>query len=988
MPYKSKSQMRFLFAAEARNEVPKGTARRWAHHTPSIKKLPEHVSDKKDKGKEKKGCQLPRLLRKLAEDSGQGPPPNYRPSTSPVSKCATCKDYSAQNSTCARFQNTPVSSLGVCDAWTPRNNLASSVKLDPPDVHMPDLSFTSSGSDSGFGNKKAHHNWVSKLAAGAAGTLGMPIPELKPLAPPGMGKAGPVMSAHKAPVIPSQPLQAPGRSQDVQSQQAQQSQPGLPGQPSPVSGAPHSLAATLGEPSITTMLMKKTDEALRRPPLQPVQPAQPKMARALPRLLKKADGAYNPLFGFNPYHSGRGGTGGVPGTPQQAQQPQQPQQQGDPRERMLAQEDQRINRAIQQRMNMLQRGQITPEVFKWYVNDMNKRRDFLRENLQLQSQPQQAEQSGSMPTPGGPESAKPTPGLDIDVEKTTPQDIQKHYATQQRQLLNNLANGRMTRAQYDSQVRSLQSEKQQRLANYQFGRQELGLPEVLSKAPAEGDAPGTAGTSKGPGPDTEAAASKGPGGPPPEPGAAASRGPGPDGAAAESKRLEGPTEEDRKGFETYQGALKRYNEIAALKQEMDEMTKMYNSGTLNPTQREYLSRQLVQREQDYKKREGEMNSLKGYLDENASNPYFTGRQQAYQQAEEAKQPADKLRQEAQERWYNLYPKDPRTQARNAFTQAQSALTPVQKRMDEIAAREKEVGGWENLSPQEKDEYNNQLAPKFRELAPKFNEASQAHTPLEDALLAQNHPAYAQAYQNYQKAFQAAQNYQVSTGGGKGATGPGDYTAELGTAKLPNWGLSTSEGKEIGINRWEGTPPGMGPGVAKGPGFTPTSPPAVATTSAAPGTAPTTTAPGASPTPTTTGSGAPTPAPSAPGTPATPTPPAPGVAKAPTTEAVPGATPKPPGGMLSSPGALARGIGGSVGKLPGVPKLAMSCTVRLPPKKRKKKTLLRRKRAGESLFLETLAQKSAQSLVGQPVPVVPRSGLAETARQALLYVRSG
>lgn len=43
MPFKSKSQQRFFFAAEARGELPQGTARRWAHHTKNIKKLPEHV---------------------------------------------------------------------------------------------------------------------------------------------------------------------------------------------------------------------------------------------------------------------------------------------------------------------------------------------------------------------------------------------------------------------------------------------------------------------------------------------------------------------------------------------------------------------------------------------------------------------------------------------------------------------------------------------------------------------------------------------------------------------------------------------------------------------------------------------------------------------------------------------------------------------------------------------------------------------------------
>ncbi len=43
MPFRSKAQQRFMFAAEARGELPEGTARRWAHETPSIKKLPEKV---------------------------------------------------------------------------------------------------------------------------------------------------------------------------------------------------------------------------------------------------------------------------------------------------------------------------------------------------------------------------------------------------------------------------------------------------------------------------------------------------------------------------------------------------------------------------------------------------------------------------------------------------------------------------------------------------------------------------------------------------------------------------------------------------------------------------------------------------------------------------------------------------------------------------------------------------------------------------------
>jgi hypothetical protein len=41
MPFKSKAQQRFMFAAEERGELPKGKALGWAHETKNIKKLPE-----------------------------------------------------------------------------------------------------------------------------------------------------------------------------------------------------------------------------------------------------------------------------------------------------------------------------------------------------------------------------------------------------------------------------------------------------------------------------------------------------------------------------------------------------------------------------------------------------------------------------------------------------------------------------------------------------------------------------------------------------------------------------------------------------------------------------------------------------------------------------------------------------------------------------------------------------------------------------------
>lgn len=47
MPFKSKSQQRLMFAKEARGELPKGTAKKWAHETKNIKRLPNKVRKKK-----------------------------------------------------------------------------------------------------------------------------------------------------------------------------------------------------------------------------------------------------------------------------------------------------------------------------------------------------------------------------------------------------------------------------------------------------------------------------------------------------------------------------------------------------------------------------------------------------------------------------------------------------------------------------------------------------------------------------------------------------------------------------------------------------------------------------------------------------------------------------------------------------------------------------------------------------------------------------
>ncbi len=53
MPFKSKAQQRWMFAAEKRGELSQGTAERWAEHTPNMKRLPNRLGSslRRKKGK-------------------------------------------------------------------------------------------------------------------------------------------------------------------------------------------------------------------------------------------------------------------------------------------------------------------------------------------------------------------------------------------------------------------------------------------------------------------------------------------------------------------------------------------------------------------------------------------------------------------------------------------------------------------------------------------------------------------------------------------------------------------------------------------------------------------------------------------------------------------------------------------------------------------------------------------------------------------------
>lgn len=79
MPFESKAQQRFMFAAESRGELPKGTAKRWAKHTPDIKALPE----KKPVEETKKSAAVLAIVRRLykqADDPLGAPKPVAKPS--------------------------------------------------------------------------------------------------------------------------------------------------------------------------------------------------------------------------------------------------------------------------------------------------------------------------------------------------------------------------------------------------------------------------------------------------------------------------------------------------------------------------------------------------------------------------------------------------------------------------------------------------------------------------------------------------------------------------------------------------------------------------------------------------------------------------------------------------------------------------------------------------------------------------------------------
>lgn len=90
MPFKSKAQQRFMFAAEERGDVPKGTAMEWAHKTKDIKNLPEKKTASDIAQEVLSACQTPGMkIRSKKKGRGMGVGRGKGPIGIPIEKKAT-----------------------------------------------------------------------------------------------------------------------------------------------------------------------------------------------------------------------------------------------------------------------------------------------------------------------------------------------------------------------------------------------------------------------------------------------------------------------------------------------------------------------------------------------------------------------------------------------------------------------------------------------------------------------------------------------------------------------------------------------------------------------------------------------------------------------------------------------------------------------------------------------------------------------------------
>lgn len=130
MPYRSKAQMRKFFAMERRGQLPKGTALEWAHHTKSIKSLPQHVKKSypvgpggRDVGPSSFIDRAVSLWIAKQASNRAGGPPDYRPAPMSDTKCRTCRSYVGNEleGKCQMYHQA-VDPSYTCSSWQSASN--------------------------------------------------------------------------------------------------------------------------------------------------------------------------------------------------------------------------------------------------------------------------------------------------------------------------------------------------------------------------------------------------------------------------------------------------------------------------------------------------------------------------------------------------------------------------------------------------------------------------------------------------------------------------------------------------------------------------------------------------------------------------------------------------------------------------------------------------------------------------------------------------
>ena len=242
MPYKSKAQHRLFRVLEAEGKLPKGTASEWAHHTPNMRKLPEH---------------------KHTEKKAEGSPPNYRQALGMVSTCGTCFSYEPSSSMCRKFA-VQVNPIFVCDLYKQSKHRINNIQIDTKTIpEQKPVDFTS-GVDIKTPDiqpiKLASFGSPSMQAAGNTN----PVQQIQ-----GVGFGG---SGQKPPTIGM----------------------GQPGQqlPIPKPMPPGHIVQWLDSQAKQLMQQKKPQSQQQQPQQpQPQQPQQPGMPAKLASLTKEAVGA-------------------------------------------------------------------------------------------------------------------------------------------------------------------------------------------------------------------------------------------------------------------------------------------------------------------------------------------------------------------------------------------------------------------------------------------------------------------------------------------------------------------------------------------------------------------------------------------------------------------------------------------------------------------------------------------------------------------------